>query len=131
MQHLSRREFLKGAAVAVGATQLSALGLLAATQKGKVKITDIRVMILEGPRTYTLLKVLTDACTTCPQKNQLHLFIYTKMIAISSLKGRASQNAIFRCVEALLDPLTQSLEPRLPVFVSQWNAVFHLLDIGS
>ena len=34
---------------------------MAAPERGRVKITDIKVMMLQGPRTYTLIKVLTDA----------------------------------------------------------------------
>lgn len=34
---------------------------MAAPERGKVKIRDIKVMVLQGPRTYTLVKVLTDA----------------------------------------------------------------------
>ena len=34
---------------------------LAAPERGRVKITDIKVMMLQGPRTYTLIKVLTDS----------------------------------------------------------------------
>jgi L-alanine-DL-glutamate epimerase-like enolase superfamily enzyme len=57
----SRREFLKASALAAGAACLEKFQLLAATQRGKVKITDVKVMMLQGPRTYTLVKVLTDA----------------------------------------------------------------------
>lgn len=57
----SRRDFLRTAALGAGASCLSGLRVLAATLKGKVKITDIKVMILQGPRTYTLVKVLTDS----------------------------------------------------------------------
>ena len=59
MNCLSRRQFLRSAAVTAGA--LAAFDRLAALQKGKVKISDIRVMILQGPRTYTFVKVLTDS----------------------------------------------------------------------
>ena len=34
---------------------------MAAPLRAKVKITDVKVMILQGPRTYTLVKVLTDS----------------------------------------------------------------------
>ena len=56
----SRREFLKGSAVALGGACLGGFQLLADTHKGKVKITDVKVMMLQGPRTYTLVKVITD-----------------------------------------------------------------------
>jgi galactonate dehydratase len=34
---------------------------MAAPEKGKVKIRDIQVMVVQGPRTYTLVKVVSDA----------------------------------------------------------------------
>ena len=55
MRGLSRRVFLSR----LGA--LAPFHALAAQQRGRVKITDIRVMMLQGPRTYTLIKVLTDS----------------------------------------------------------------------
>jgi L-alanine-DL-glutamate epimerase-like enolase superfamily enzyme len=54
---LSRRRFLQIAS----AGALSPFHILAAPERGRVKITDIKVMMLQGPRTYTLVKVLTDA----------------------------------------------------------------------
>lgn len=55
MNNLSRRDFLKYAAL------LTSFNALAAPERGKVKIRDIKVMVVQGPRTYTLVKVLTDA----------------------------------------------------------------------
>jgi L-alanine-DL-glutamate epimerase-like enolase superfamily enzyme len=63
----SRRDFLKTAAalkvaaLAGGASTLATFNAIAAGERGKVKITDIKVMILQGPRTYTYVKVLTDS----------------------------------------------------------------------
>src|SRR5437660_8269149 len=54
---LSRRRFLQ----TVSAGALASFDALAAPERGRVKITDIKVMMLQGPRTYTLVKVLTDA----------------------------------------------------------------------
>ena len=54
---LSRRRFLQTAS----AGALFPFHALAAPERGRVKITDIKVMMLQGPRTYTLIKVLTDA----------------------------------------------------------------------
>jgi L-alanine-DL-glutamate epimerase-like enolase superfamily enzyme len=54
---LSRRRFLQ----TVSAGALASFHALAAPERGRVKITDIKVMMLQGPRTYTLIKVLTDA----------------------------------------------------------------------
>ena len=44
-----------------GASTLTRNGALAAPERGKVKITDIKLMTLQGPRTYLLIKVLTDS----------------------------------------------------------------------
>jgi L-alanine-DL-glutamate epimerase-like enolase superfamily enzyme len=38
-----------------------AFHLLAAPEKGKVKIRDIKTMMMQGPRTYTLVKIESDA----------------------------------------------------------------------
>ncbi len=54
MFSLSRRRFL-------GAAPLAAFQALAAGQRGRARIADIRAMVLQGPRTYTLVKVLSDA----------------------------------------------------------------------
>jgi L-alanine-DL-glutamate epimerase-like enolase superfamily enzyme len=65
MQNSSRRDFLKTAAglaaLAGGSSSMSTFHAMATTAKGKVKITDVKVMILQGPRTYTLVKVTTDS----------------------------------------------------------------------
>ena len=57
MPSLSRRRFLQ----LVSARALAPFAALAAPQRGRVKITDIRVMMLQGPRTYTLVKVMSDS----------------------------------------------------------------------
>ena len=54
---LSRRRFLQ----TVSAGALASFHALAAPERGRVKITDVKAMMLQGPRTYTLVKVLTDA----------------------------------------------------------------------
>ena len=54
---LSRRSFLQ----TFSAGALASFHALAAPERGRVKITDIQAMMLQGPRTYTLIKVLTDA----------------------------------------------------------------------
>lgn len=53
----SRRGFLRH----IGGGSLAAFQALAAPETGRVKITDIRVMMLQGPRSYTFVKILTDA----------------------------------------------------------------------
>src|SRR6266542_1486311 len=55
---MNRRRFLSALP---GATSLSAFRALALPERGRARITDIRTMVLQGPRTYTLVKVLTDA----------------------------------------------------------------------
>src|SRR3989454_8268715 len=57
MPPVSRRRFLQ----ALSAGALAPFRALAAPERGRVKITDIRVMMLQGPRTYTLIKVITDS----------------------------------------------------------------------
>ncbi|MBL8179551.1 MAG: mandelate racemase/muconate lactonizing enzyme family protein [Bryobacterales bacterium] len=57
---ITRRNFLKTAAAAAPAAWLLNYRAMAATMKGKVKIRDVQTMMLQGPRTYTLVKILTD-----------------------------------------------------------------------
>src|SRR5690242_14711517 len=57
MALLSRRRVLS----TLSAGAFAAFDALAAPEKGRVKITDIQVMVLQGPRTYTLIKALTDS----------------------------------------------------------------------
>ena len=56
MPPLSRRRFLQ----TVSAGAMLPFHALAAPERGRVKITDIKVMMLQGPRTYTLVKVVSD-----------------------------------------------------------------------
>ena len=55
--HVSRREFL-GYTAAI--PFLVAFDELAAAQRKRVKIRDVQVMMLEGGRTYTLIKITAD-----------------------------------------------------------------------
>jgi L-alanine-DL-glutamate epimerase-like enolase superfamily enzyme len=61
MSNLSRRELFRAAAGLGAATWLTRYDALAATHRGKAKITDIKVMVMQGPRTYTLVRVDSDA----------------------------------------------------------------------
>lgn len=53
-RNFSRRQFL-GAAAA-----LAPFHALAAPERGRAKIADIKTMTVQGPRTYTLVKVVSD-----------------------------------------------------------------------
>ena len=57
----SRRRFLASLASLPAAAWLSGYANLCAAERNKVKITDIKTMLLQGPRTYTLVKIETDA----------------------------------------------------------------------
>jgi L-alanine-DL-glutamate epimerase-like enolase superfamily enzyme len=61
MKTPSRRDFLRSLAALSTASWLSRYHTLAASEKGRVKITDIKVMMLQGPRNYSLVKIDTDA----------------------------------------------------------------------
>src|SRR5262245_10453606 len=61
-QRVSRRQFLS----AVGTTAVAPAFLgpfyeLAASERKRAKIRAIQVMVMQGPRTYTLVKVISDA----------------------------------------------------------------------
>ncbi len=55
---ITRRRLL---AALAGSPVLAHYHRLAAAEKGRVKIRDIKTMMLQGPRTYTLVKVESDA----------------------------------------------------------------------
>ena len=61
MARLTRRRLLHLAGSAVAWPLLTTFRSLAAPWRRKVKITDIKVMVLQGGRTYNLVKVETDA----------------------------------------------------------------------
>ena len=59
---VSRRGFLWGFGIAPFIPPfLSSYRLRAAPAEKRVKITDVQAMVMQGPRTYTLVKVSTDA----------------------------------------------------------------------
>jgi L-alanine-DL-glutamate epimerase-like enolase superfamily enzyme len=55
---MKRRTFLAGIAAAPFLARYHAL---AAPETGRVKVRDIKTMIIQGPRTYTLVKVISDS----------------------------------------------------------------------
>jgi len=57
----NRRNFLRTCAGLAGASALARYHALAAPLIGRTKIRDIQVMMLQGPRSYTLIRVDTDA----------------------------------------------------------------------
>ncbi len=57
----SRRSFLASLASLSTSAWLASYANLTAAARNRVKITDIKTMMLQGPRTYTLVKVETDA----------------------------------------------------------------------
>ena len=58
---ISRRSVLAGLAAWSAPAWLTQFASLTAAERRKVKITDIKTMMLLGPRTYTLVKIETDA----------------------------------------------------------------------
>src|SRR5437016_3799426 len=61
MAAISRRQFLRSLGLLPGAALLDNFHAMAAGERGKTRIRDLRVMVLQGPRTYTLVKVDSDA----------------------------------------------------------------------
>lgn len=57
----SRRSFLSSLVSLTSSSWLASYVNLTAAERNQVKITDIKTMMLQGPRTYTLVKVETDA----------------------------------------------------------------------
>jgi L-alanine-DL-glutamate epimerase-like enolase superfamily enzyme len=62
LRRVSRRQFLSTAGVAAAAPAfLGRSSGLAAAERKRAKIRDIQIMVMQGPRTYTLVKVVSDA----------------------------------------------------------------------
>ena len=60
--HFTRRRFLKSLAALPAGAALFRYEALAAAEKGRVKIRDVKTMMLQGPdRNYTLVRIDTDA----------------------------------------------------------------------
>ena len=57
---MNRREFLKTSA-AIAAAGTLPLHRLAAQHRGKVKITDVKIMIVRGTWDWNLVKIETDS----------------------------------------------------------------------
>ncbi len=60
MLSLSRRRFLGALSAAPWLKCGGGFAALAAPERGRARIADVRAMVLQGPRTYTLVKVITD-----------------------------------------------------------------------
>lgn len=60
-RHINRRHFIRTCAGVTAATTLTGSRALAAPLNNKIKIRDIKTMVLQGPRTYTLVRIETDA----------------------------------------------------------------------
>lgn len=58
---ISRRRFLQSVSAVAGTSFLARYHAMAAPAKGRVKIRDLQVMMLQGPRTYTLVRIDSDA----------------------------------------------------------------------
>jgi hypothetical protein len=58
---INHGDFIRTCGGVSAATSFPCFHVLAAPQKSRVKIRDIKVMVLQGPRTYTLVKVVADS----------------------------------------------------------------------
>ena len=58
---ISRRHFVRSLGFVPAAALMAGYHALAAPDAGRPGIRDIRVMVLQGPRTYTLVRVESDA----------------------------------------------------------------------
>jgi L-alanine-DL-glutamate epimerase-like enolase superfamily enzyme len=61
MTPISRRQLFRQLSLAATGSLLARYHAMAAPEKGRVKIRDIKFMVMQGPRTYTLVKVITDS----------------------------------------------------------------------
>src|SRR2546427_505920 len=61
MTPITRRQFARRLSLAATTSLLARYHAMAAPEKGRVKIRDIKFMVMQGPRTYTLVKLITDS----------------------------------------------------------------------
>src|ERR1700748_3377583 len=61
MTSITRRQFARRLSLAATGSLLARYHAMAAPEKGRVKIRDIKFMMMQGPRSYTLVKVITDS----------------------------------------------------------------------
>src|SRR5438132_482860 len=58
---INRRQFARRLSVAATSSLLARYHAIAAPEKNRVKIRDLKFMVMQGPRTYTFVKVITDS----------------------------------------------------------------------
>src|SRR5437588_11273209 len=58
---ISRRQFARCLSMAAAVPLAARYRAMAAPEKGRVKIRDLKFMVMQGPRTYTLVKVITHS----------------------------------------------------------------------
>ena len=58
---ITRRQFARLLGAATTGSMLARYHAMAAPEKGRVKIRDLKIMVVQGPRTYTLVKIITDS----------------------------------------------------------------------
>src|SRR5689334_14031855 len=65
------------------------------------------------------------------EKNQSHvLALANEDVAIRPLEGGAGHNAVISRAPGGVDPCRYRMQPRPAIFVVEWLAVMHLLNIG-
>ena len=75
------------------------------------------------------LQLLGNKRVIAAEKDELHIRIHAKTIAIFSLESGASQHRVLVRGERPLDLIAQTSQPRPPVFVRQRMTATHFLDI--
>src|SRR5437588_3450712 len=78
-----------------------------------------------------LMHLFFDACVIAVQKHQLHFFSCTKPVSICVCQRRASEHSIVTSRRGSLNQLAQAFQPRLSVFIGEWYAAFHFIDVGA
>jgi len=76
-----------------------------------------------------MMQLVSDASVVTAKKNELHIRIHTKNVAIFSFESGVGQHPVLPRSDRPFDLLAQRFQPRPSVFVFQRMTAAHLLDI--
>src|SRR5260370_18572685 len=78
----------------------------------------------------SLFQLVGDPGATSVEKDEFHVRVYPQQLAIFSFQRRTYQHRVLIGRERPRDRFTQTLQPRLSIFVRQWLAVLPLVAVN-
>ena len=76
-----------------------------------------------------VMQLLFDELVVAAKKDESHIRIHTKAIAIFSLESGAGQHRVLPRRESPFDLFAQTFQPRPSIFISEWMTAAHLFDV--